>query len=1613
MSKRSLDQTSIKPKTQKRNKKSRLEQIENEAMGRENEASQQLLDNLQGVGDILTDITGIRDVERFYGRNKNYSNKKKKRARGIETEEVNEEPFEFYDPTEAISQPSPPSAQPWPTFDDLPASPLHLENEIEQQTEENNWPLPTSYEPLLDLIEEMSATGNEELREYLLSLHGLLSKLRPEEGTGTGTNRRIFSILNLLFFEEQILYYNNPRWNNRDIADDGEDWGIINPGDAILKETIIDNDINEMSDFSMNRRNNRGRLRAIVSASITEESANINEKIIMHIVNKINTTPGMITHNPNTTFLRLFEFYPMTAKRSFNMILNYELITHHNNYFAGLEFSTNARDSNMFKFDMKKTVLRLIQLFCTTGALGGQDIDTVERNYARFIIYINTHIPSGGIHQWKKEQPRKLEVCTFNSNEIRNLNTEQNQVIFEKALDKLEAHLIEIYYSDGDEEAPIFDFNDNTTQVTLKFMGRKRTELPTAEPYQYFVEDYFYDKDFTLFAPREHENYVELEEQANPQRLPRKGTQSPRKRRTATDPVSIIEQADNRVQDIQKKFTQNLAEMIKLRSFNPNPSQPPPVYINTTSTTTTMTTEGVTDFVRPSEIDVEGTDIDILTEDQERETDYFKDRFSCRIDPHDKLEAALLRIKHIIEPEGDNTNNCVIKCIAMGSKRMTTYNEDIIEIRDLIEHHEGVKIEEIETIATYYQVSVKCYAIIKCEKSYRELSKVSQSIKKIASIKTIGAKEIVNIFLHKGHAYLITNTKYIISKLKCANCAQWINSKTLARHNANCKYCANCKKAYNNRKEHICDENRKQPLLFNRKAILKKPDKPGDWKVLRNIKPSKRFTSDKSIYCADFEAFPDFHNDDNFATFAARVVNVGTNVGKTFYGPTGLADYLNYLQDIKGYLYYYNGSGFDNFLHLQGMINNGFEVNNKSFIKSNGRIIGFNHHSKLKVRDLYLYIGTSLKRACKEWGVPLDLSKKDFDHNLIRSWKDTETHKDEIIEYLHYDVTSLVELYKIYSRAMYECFSLDINRSVTPSHYSLLCWASECEYIKDIYIPHVGEEEDDDRDAYRGGRVTPQYKQFESEDLAAYMNGYMVEDEVKDYLIDADVNSLYPSVQKGNTFACGKWKYKYFKKNDDPRIKEKHIEEQLSELDFINDLRNEELIKRRMYKVDVKCPTDLLTPFLLSRDNKTGKLEQNLHRKYEQWYWGVELIEAIILGYKVLHIHTIKEFEKAYKLFDKYVTKCWQGRIDNPGPCVKNLVFKKMMNSLTGKFGQRTNTTSSYVSSSFEAKTEKSLGSHQEFTKMMDRIKDFTAIYNNDGINTAIIVEVENENLDPSYPIYLSAQILAYSRVAMSKIMRILNSYLDPNRAFYYTDTDALVLPAECIPILEKTKLIGKELGQLSCDLGDFKNNKFAKIVKAIFAAPKGPYSIVYIENETLLEKTRVKGMPHTNLEFAYEEDIKRELNGLEENQLHRVLEWFKNPSTNPIPSDLIGNRIYCYHDLTNGEDKSDDYYARHINFNIIDQVLTREGELCCYFGNMLKKSSHDNDIAFSVKPNVIRRYLCKTNWWDKGFRFYKPNEDSVFDLTYPAGYNNGNNLEVRKRIEYETEALLRLAPYM
>lgn len=562
-------------------------------------------------------------------------------------------------------------------------------------------------------------------------------------------------------------------------------------------------------------------------------------------------------------------------------------------------------------------------------------------------------------------------------------------------------------------------------------------------------------------------------------------------------------------------------------------------------------------------------------------------------------------------------------------------------------------------------------------------------------------------------------------------------------------------------------------------------------------------------------------------------------------------------------------------------------------------------------------------------------------------------------------------------------------------------------------------------------------------------------DLIEDALVLADVNSLYPTAQAKFEYAYGKREIKVF---NDP-------EEQVREARRLQSLQDsDDLMIRTCYCVDITPPADLITSFLMERDKKTNTIIHNLEEKKQQWYWGQELEEAIILKYVVNRVHKKCIFQYKGKIFDQYVNKCWQGRLDNPkseSPII-NQCYKSMLCELTGKFGQHTHATNSCI---FSSQFEPSEKQRANFEKLVSNIRDHSAIFSRDGQNVAIALEVVNPHPEPSYPIYLSAQILAYARVYMSRIMRVINAYHDVNNAIYYTDTDSLCIREGCLERLYKANLLGTGLGQLKCDLrpdlqptilntttGKFEIDereswKFAKIIKAIWLAAKGPYCLLYInpprseeekfkevtkkleklkikvedcsdeflkqmmkkektEDRRVRAKIRMKGIPvpPQHLNFFHFEEHETKIMEKELLRYDNLLAWIDDPFCRALPPNIVKERIFMFKSAVDGSFA----FYRYPSYNLLHNIMHSEGELFCFFGGMKKsfhkKGSTSETDFLTVRPTVVRRQVCRNDWWAKSGRQYVASDSSdvrgqEYALTFPLGYISS---QTRKNIAYE-----------
>lgn len=301
----------------------------------------------------------------------------------------------------------------------------------------------------------------------------------------------------------------------------------------------------------------------------------------------------------------------------------------------------------------------------------------------------------------------------------------------------------------------------------------------------------------------------------------------------------------------------------------------------------------------------------------------------------------------------------------------------------------------------------------------------------------------------------------------------------------------------------------------------------------------------------------------------------------------------------------------------------------------------------------------------------------------------------------------------------------------------------------------------------------------------------------------------------------------------------------------------------------------------------------------------------------------------------------------------------------------------------------------------------------------------------------------------MSRIMRILDAYRSPDAAIYYTDTDSLCIHGSKLPLLARANLIGTGLGQLKCDLKpdpkalvdpqtketlkdlvtgeplipDKDDLRFSKIIKAIWLAAKGPYSLIYVnpprleyraqmlENQKLderrlREKIRMKGIPvpQQHLNFFHSEELEMKLLHERLTKFKQIEKWLEDPTSHLLPYDIIKERIFIYKPKS---ENAKALFYKHPCYNLLDQIFKREGELFCIFGGM-KRNFIDraNGAPLCIQPYVMRRQVCKNDWWQKSGRQHQMEDLQDlpylrdFRLTFPDGYLSA---QTRQNMNYQS----------
>lgn len=822
---------------------------------------------------------------------------------------------------------------------------------------------------------------------------------------------------------------------------------------------------------------------------------------------------------------------------------------------------------------------------------------------------------------------------------------------------------------------------------------------------------------------------------------------------------------------------------------------------------------------------------------------------------------------------------------------------------------------------------------------------------------------------------------FLENKIYCNTHGDWVNHHNdFADHLKDCFKCK-CGKQYYRGDKHSekCDFNEKgDPAEKKRKGSHKRKDNgriTKYWKSEKAENPTK-------CYFADLETLIKANR--KYTVYAAAFVDDDEHSDKVnlYNGPEAMNSFMNQIiEECNGVMWFFNGSKFDNLFLIPWLLVNNIEIEEGSTIIVGNSILSITFKTKVgsvTLKDLCKFLPGSLKANCKAFGLSQDASKGDLDHDKMNSWEAIEKYKDEVVEYLTLDVTCLKKIYRLFSEEMFNQYGLHVSQFMTATQLAYAAFTTTLKGPGSALWKTPIEDEKMMRSMYKGGRVIcgrPVWKTtfwdeiksemvdaitFDKEGYAVLGPGHAVTREMYDKIIDychyVDANSLYPAAQVRRAYPTGKY------------TKKQILHDSIEEKRIINSINNRDRLARggifkAGFLVDITCPRDLTIAFLMTKSEK-GEVQQNLLPKVREWFTGPELWEASKLSYTITRIYEVCQWATSKSIFDEFVIATYKVKSEAERDTPRYTCAKNMLNGLTGKFGQ-------HVIKSVTLLYTK----NQEITQ---DVKNITEIFGDDGKLLGWYAESEKLSDFAPFPIHLSAFILAWARIYMSKMLRRMKITTEGRLCPIYGDTDSLIIHKDAWAVLADKWKGDKELGQM-------KHEVKGKVIRVTVLAPK-TYEVTYIDEKTLIIKSIVKskGIPHPHDEcHAFEEykDTEKELE-----RARKEILFLKNreSSLDFSKTVVIGSKNYIF------KDKEGNIICACTRPppDMFEKILNRQVSMECVFGGMVRKFEPGNIEQIYVAPDSKLRGLNVTDWWARGLRQLSPQEREVpFPTAYPQGH--------------------------
>lgn len=484
---------------------------------------------------------------------------------------------------------------------------------------------------------------------------------------------------------------------------------------------------------------------------------------------------------------------------------------------------------------------------------------------------------------------------------------------------------------------------------------------------------------------------------------------------------------------------------------------------------------------------------------------------------------------------------------------------------------------------------------------------------------------------------------------------------------------------------------------------------------------------------------------------------------------------------LDGYkVYLHNFSNFDAVFLIRILSNLGSKV--RPIIRD-GRIIniavdfGVSKYSKTKYtlhfRDSYLLLPASLKDLAVNFNI--GTNKGIYPYSFVNNPDVKLNYKGPIPEFKYYDgitIEQYNEIYKskylfdleyetkfyceldcivlykvlkVFSKQIFELFSLDINKYPTLPSLAFAIYRSN--FMKDDFrIPLIdGSTYNDLKKAYTGGMVDV-YKP--TNDANTKVNSY-------------DVNSLYPFSMKEFNIPIGTPKY------------------------FEGDISLIDPKAFGIFEVEIETPTDLKYPVLQTKvQTDSGNRTIAPLGNWKGWYLSAEIYNAMEYGYKFKILRGYL-FDKG-NIFTDFVEFLYNLKFNSKKGTPNYMIAKLILNSLYGKFGTEPEMENHVILNSDKAKEYHNkyvvtnvidLGNNKELLSYFRPDNKFTENNKPSSKNTSIAVALA---------------ITAYARIHMAYLKKLA---LALGLVIYYMDTDSLALSGKL-----DDNFIGNELGKLKLE---------------------------------------------------------------------------------------------------------------------------------------------------------------------------------------------------------------------